>query len=46
MLTHFSLEPHSSAQSQNKEVPLHKLAEIEHFKLPYPTPEGEDSNFA
>jgi len=45
MLVHFSLEPHSSAQSLNKEAPLLKLAEIEHFKLPYPAPEGEDVNF-
>jgi hypothetical protein len=46
MLAHFSLEPHSSAQNLNKEAPLSKLAEIEHFKLPYPAPEGEDANFA
>ena len=45
MLVHFSLEPHSSVQSPNKEVPLLKLADIEHFKLPYPATEGEDVNF-
>jgi len=46
ILVHFSLEPHSSAQNPNKETPLPKLTEIEHFKLPYPAPEGEDANFA
>jgi len=45
MLVHFSLEPHSSTQNPNKEAPLSKMAEIEHFKLPYPVPEGEDVNF-
>jgi len=45
MLVHFSLEPHSSMQSPNKEAPLPKLAETEYFKLPYPVPEGEDVNF-
>jgi hypothetical protein len=45
MLAHFSLEPHSSTQSQNKASTLLKLAEIENFKLPYPSPEGTDVNF-
>jgi len=45
MLVHFSLEPHSSVQIQNKDTPLAKLLETEPFKLPYPAPEGEDVNF-
>lgn len=45
MLSHFSLEPHSSDLSQDKNEPLHKLTETENFRLPYPIPEGNDALF-
>ena len=45
ILTHFSLEPHSSTPNPNKEAPLLKLPETENFSLPYPTPESEDIMF-
>jgi hypothetical protein len=45
ILTHFSLEPSSSIPKHNRKESLNKLAEIENFTLPYPTPEGEDAMF-
>ena len=45
ILSHFSLEPHSSDPVQNNDEPLHRLTEAENFRLPYPVPEGNDVLF-
>jgi hypothetical protein len=44
-LSYFSLEPHSSLATKDKEEPLQKLAETENFSLPYPGADSEDAQF-
>jgi hypothetical protein len=45
MLSHFSLEPHSTNPSLEQNEFLQKLTEAENFHLPYPVPESGDTLF-